>query len=207
MTLEKLNTFNAKDIKTKIFETFPSMSRSKKIKLVTQMIPSFNLAVASAQLLDRGPLPIPEPINCDISDDYLILRDVNGDSIADVYVGSDNTYHGHVIFNNGTHLNTHERLVLEGHDVTNDYIADCPCATCSELKNTYALEQSEKHLTRNSQHVLNVHVPSELKIKDTSDKLQSAMQDSKVVSDPSTKPKITSYHPMRRDGNVSYPNQ
>mgnify|MGYP007062013793 CR=1 FL=1 len=205
ITLEKPGyELTPSSIKEKVFETFPSMSRAKKIKLVTQMLPALQLAVTSAELLSLEPLSLPDPTHCDISDDYIILRDEENQPIADVYIGTDAQLSGHVIFDSGEELDSHQRLILQGHELINGYLKHCDCKTCTALKIEATIEHDEKFLCRNSNHVLTVNLPRELKIKDTSDRLLDAMHDSSVDKQNTSIPKITSTNPMKRDGSISY---
>lgn len=192
-------------IKEQVFETFPSMARAKKIKLITQMIPALQLAATSAELLSLEPLALPDPAHCDVSDDYIILRDENDLPIADVYIGTDAEMFGHVIFDTGEQLDSHQRLILQGHELTNGYLKECDCKDCTTLKVAETLENDSKHLIRNSNHVLTVNLPKELKIKDTSDRLLDAMYDSSVDKSNTTKPRINSPRPMVRHENYSTP--
>lgn len=204
MTLEKPHTLpDAVTIKEQIFATYPSMSRSKKIKLCTQLIPAFLQAVDAASALGREELSFPAALNCDVADDYIILRDDEDESIADVYIGADKRLNGHVIFSDGEEIDQHKLLIQLGHTQEDGFLWKCGCKKCEALRAKYIIENESDHLVRNSQHVLNVHVPKELKIKDTSDRLQEAMWDS-TVSAQSEQEKIVSYRPMKRNGTTSY---
>lgn len=205
ITLEKPSyELTPSSIKEQVFETFPSMARAKKIKLITQMIPALQLAATSAELLSMEPLSLPDPSHCDISDDYIILRDEDDHPIADVYIGTDAELCGHVIFESGAELDSHQRLILQGQELTNGYLRDCDCKDCTTLKVEETIEYDSKFLIRNSNHVLTVNLPRELKIKDTSDRLLDAMHDSSVDKSNTTLPRITSPTPMKRDGSTSY---
>ena len=206
LTLEKpIYELTPKSIKEKVFETFPSMARSKKIRLITQMIPALQLAATSAELLSLEPLSLPDPTNCDVSDDYIILRDDENQPIADVYIGNDAELNGHVIFDTGEELDSHQRLLLLNNEVINGYLKDCDCKKCTELKVAEAVEHDEQFLVRNSNHVLTVNIPRELKIKDTSDRILDSMRNSSVDKSNTSVPKITSPRPMIRHANYSTP--
>lgn len=205
MTLEKPSTLlDAIKIKEQIFTEYPSMARSKKIKLCTQLIPSFLKAVDAASMLGREELSFPEALNCDVADDYMILRDDEDESIADVYIGADKRLNGHVVFSDGEEIDEHNLLILQGHTLANDFLWDCGCKKCESLRAKHIVEHESDHLVRNSNHVLSVHVPRDLKIKDTSDRLLDAMRGSSVDKLNTSRPKITSTNPMKRDGSISY---
>ena len=192
-------------IRDAVFANFPSMARAKKIKLSTQMIPALQVAATSAELLSMEPLSLPDPIRCDIADDYMILRDEDNESIADVYVGNDANLKEHVVFNNGESLSKHQRLLLQGHELVDGYLDECDCTECTKLKVAKTLEHDSKLLKRDSNHVLTVNLPRELKIRDTSDRLLNAMRDSEVSDNDDFKPRVFAPNNMRREGSVSYP--
>jgi hypothetical protein len=205
LTLTKNNNdLTPTSIRDQVFEHFPSMSRAKKIKLSTQLIPAMQLAATSAELLSREPISFPDPCHCNILDDYIVLRDEQGLLIASVYSGNDTEMTGHVVFESGEELTTHQRLLLQGYELTNGYLTDCNCKQCSTLIVKQTIEHDSDHLVRSSNHVLTVNLPRELKIKDTSDKLLDAMHDSTLSKDNRFPPRVFKANKMHRDGTTSY---
>lgn len=186
-------------------ERFPSMPRYKKIKLITSLIPAYQRVVDVANLLGMAEPSEPAASNCEIVDDYLILRDSDLNSIADVYVGADNNLIGHVIFDDGTELSEHEILLRQGHTLTHGFIEDCRCPVCTAAKIAYAEASALKTLRRSSVHCLHVPVVTKLKVRGVSDRLVDKLRDARPIEQPDALPRIVGHFPMQRDGNVSHP--
>lgn len=193
-----------KDVKESIEAQYPSMPRYKRIKLITGLLTAHKWCVEAASLLGEPEPNEPYPANCDLSDEYIILRDIDGKSIADVYVGENTDYLNHVVFESGNELTEHTMWLLRGKSYEDGYINECRCKACAQARATIALETESDHLTRNSNRVLTVPSISKIKIQGTSDELAQRMRDSKVIAETSSGPKIVSYQPMVRDGNTSY---
>lgn len=203
-TLEQPNMLTPKSVKEAITQTYPSMPRYKKIKLATNIIPAYTRATEVAQLLGEGSLNEPFPQNCDIDDDYLILRDENNNSIADVYVGSDQKLTGHVVFQSGSQLDEHGSWLLKGELEADGFIAKCNCSACLRQRTDKAANDIEAQLIGSTAYTYFIPSISKLKVTGASDKLIERLQDSSLVADSAQgKPKVIEPRPMKREGNSS----
>jgi hypothetical protein len=195
-------SLDPKTIKEAITTKFPSMSRYRKIRLATSIIPAYELACEASLMLGKGSPPEPDPINCDIDEDYVILRDSESNSIADVYIGTTSEMTGHVVFQDGNELTEHEKHLMLGEDDSKGYIASCSCSSCSEHRTELAVEEESSLIDRNAHHVLFIPSISKLKVTGTSDELERMMQNSTTCTKTE---KIRDFRPMKREGNSSYP--
>lgn len=201
-TIQPNMSLDPKTIKEVITNKFPSMPRYRKIRLATSIIPAYERACEASLMLGKGSPPEPDPSHCDIDEDYVILRDSEANSIADVYIGGCSELTGHVIFDDGYELTEHEKHLMLGENDSHGYIATCSCVVCSEARAQVAVEDEQSRIDRNAHHVLFIPSISKLKITGTSDELEKKMLDSTVVPTPE---KIRDFRPMKRDGNASYP--
>ena len=192
-----------KDVKESIEAKYPSMARYKRIKLITKLLNAYKWSLEAAELLGEAVPNDPYPANCDISDEYIILRDIDGNSIADVYVGENTEYLNHIVFESGNELTEHTMWLLRGKSYSDGHINECGCKSCSQRRAEIALEVESSHLTRNSQRVLTVPSIAKVKISGVSDELAERMRDSQVIAETTSGPKIVHYHHMVRDGNTS----
>lgn len=195
-------SLDPKIIKEVITKKFPSMPRYRKIRLATSIIPAYELACEASLMLGKGSPPEPDPINCDIDEDYVILRDSEANSIADVYIGSSSEMTGHVVFEDGYELTEHEKHLMLGEDDSKGYIASCSCASCTELRAELAVQEESSLIDRNAHHVLFIPSISKLKVTAPSDELERMMQNSTTSAKTE---KIRDFRPMKRDGNASCP--
>ena len=192
-----------KDVKESIEAKYPSMPRYKRIKLITKLLKAYQWSIEAAELLGETVPNEPCPENCDISEEYIILRDINGDSIADVYAGENAAYLNHIIFSSGNELTEHTMWLLRGKSDEHGYIEECRCGDCDQQRALVSLDTESEHLSRNSTRVLTVPSISTLKVRGISDELAQKMRDSTVIADTSSGPKIMHHEPMVRDGNTS----
>lgn len=192
-----------KDVKESIEAKYPSMPRYKRIKLITRLLQAYDWSIEAAELLGEPTPNEPCPEQCDLSDDYIILRDASGESIADVYAGESKDYLKHIIFSSGNELTEHTMWLLRGKSDADGYIEECKCKDCAEQRALLSLDRDSDHLTRNSSRVLTVPSISKLKVRGVSDELAERLRDSKVIAESSAGPKIMHYEPMVREGNTS----
>jgi hypothetical protein len=202
VTIQPNMSLDPKTVKEAITNRFPSMPRYRKIRLATGILPAYELACEASLMLGKGSPPEPDPLHCDIDDDYIILRDSDAHSIADVYVGDNSELKGHVVFEDGNELTEHEKLLMLGENDSHGYIATCSCSSCCEARTNIAIEEENSRIDKNAHHVLFIPSISQLKITGPSDELERKMQNSSI----STKTeKIREFRPMKREGNSSYP--
>lgn len=197
-------TLTKKLIKEEVEEFLPSMPRYKKIKLITSMMVSYKRVLEAASILDEPVPNEPSPAHCDLHHDYLILRDVNGKSIADVYLGEDKTMLNHIVFESGNELTEHTKWLYKGATLIDDlYIEECQCDHCSNCRAELLLASETDHLTRNSDRVLNVPSIGSLKVNGVTNELLERIRDSTLAPETTSGPKIMEFFPMTRDGNTS----
>lgn len=197
-------TLTKKLIKEEVEEFLPSMPRYKKIKLITTLIVSYKRVLEAASILDEPVPNEPSPSHCDIQDDYLILRDQDGGSIADVYLGEDKTMLNHIVFESGNEITEHTKWLYKGAElIDGHYIQDCQCEHCSAYRAELLLQSETDHLTRNSDRVLNVPTIGGLKIHGVTEELLDRLRDSTIAPETTSGPKIVGHFPMTRDGNTS----
>ena len=201
-TIQPNMSLDPKAVKEVIAKRFPSMSRYRKIRLATNIIPAYELACEASLMLGKGSPAEPDPAHCDIDEDYLILRDCDDNSIADVYIGEFSPLTGHVVFQDGFELTEHEKLLMLGENDSQGYLPSCSCAACRETRTEIAVEQEQSRIDRNAHHVLFIPSLSHLKVMGPSDELSRSLDNSTVIQ---TTDKIRDYRPMKRDGNASYP--
>lgn len=193
-------TLTKKSVKEEIEQYLPSMPRYKRIKLITHLIPCYKRALEAASLLEEPKPNEPAPAYCDIYDDYLILKDEEGKSIADVYVGKDSSILNHIIFESGNELTEHTMWLLKGAELLDgEYIKECKCGRCADYRANLLLENDSDHLTRNSERVLTVKSIGALKITGVSEQLLERMRDSTIISETTSGPKIMGYFPIVRE--------
>jgi len=118
-------------IKEQIWEAHPYMPRVKKLRLVRHLLPSYERVVKLCEYLEYSPPQAYDLPHCDVADDFLLIKDADNNSIADVYIGTDSDIVGTIILPNGTQVSGHRLLLLEGLK-PNDYgyIDDCQCSDC-----------------------------------------------------------------------------
>lgn len=202
------NMLSTKEVKEAVLAAYPSMPRYKKIKLAAGIIPAYERALEVAIILGEEVDTEPDPSQCDIEDDYLILRDNKHHSIADVYVGPDSKLSGHVVFQSGKDLTEHDKWLLLGESDEDGFIHCCSCSDCVASRTQSAADDLEPLFSNLDCKTMLLPSISQMKVTGVSDAVAEKLANSQIIADSSNdKPKVVSYRPMRRDGNTSAPSE
>jgi hypothetical protein len=194
-----------KQIKRDISNRYPSMPRLRKMRLSVNIIPAYESAVQAAKLLGCDIPPEPDHLQCDLNEDYIVLRDHDGSLLAQVYVGKEPERAGHVVLADGTELEEHQRHLLLGAEEVDGFIKNCYCAHCYNVSVNKAVKVEESLIDKNAHHVLFIPSVSKLKVTGVSDELAKKLEDSQIIADTTHTPKVVDYRPMRRIGSESVP--
>jgi hypothetical protein len=120
-------------LKDQIWEAHPYMPRVKKLKLIRHLDESYEQIQVICKHLGLPPPNAYDPPKCDIADDFLIIRDKDNQTIANVYIGQERTKIGLIVFPNGSMVTEHKYHLIQGHLPNDDgYIDQCRCADCQQ---------------------------------------------------------------------------
>lgn len=159
-------------LKETIWEAHPYKTRLEKLRLLRHLPESFRRVVEAASFLGTAIPPDYDVSQCEITDDYLIIRDAHC-LIAKAYIGSDCKFTGHIILANGQEISEHSYHTLSGKELNDEgYIDGCSCLECQHAVLHQQAQMDEDRQKRYEERAIIVDLKPEEKIRNVSERLQ-----------------------------------
>lgn len=136
-------------LKDQIWEAHPYMPRVKKLKLTRHLEESYEQVQVVCKHLGLPPPIAYDLSKCDITDDFLNIRDTDSQMIADAYIGLEREKVGLIVLPNGSQVTEHKYNLIKG-QVPNDdgYIDSCRCSDCQNALMLRHEEMNEERTER-----------------------------------------------------------
>lgn len=159
-------------LKEIIWEAHPYKTRLEKLKLLRHLPDVFRRVSEVISILGLKPPPDFNASLCDITDDYLIIRDSTS-LIATAYIGNDPKLLGHIILPDKQEITEHSYYQLVGKEPNeHGFIEGCGCHICQNAVLKQQARFDEDRMKRYEERACIIGLKPEEKIQTVSGHLQ-----------------------------------